>query len=80
MVTVGGGNTRTIRGKDMEHTIVLMDADTLGNSVIISITGMEYSDGLMEKYITENTKRVRKMVKDITGGMMKNIGESTKMT
>jgi hypothetical protein len=38
---------------------------------------MEYTDGLMEEYITERQNRVREMGKDITGGQMAmNIGES----
>jgi hypothetical protein len=48
---------------------------------MVSNTGMEYTDGLMEEYITESSNRVRKMAKDITGGPLdKNIGESTRMT
>jgi hypothetical protein len=70
-----------VKGKDMEHGMVLLETDTSGNSVMISSTGMEYTDGLMEKYITENTNRVRKMVKDIRGGQMAmNIGESSRIT
>ncbi len=66
--------------KDMEHGWVLMETNTSGNSVMISNTGMEYSDGLMDQYITENTNRVIEMVKDITGGQMEmNIGESTRI-
>jgi hypothetical protein len=42
---------------------------------------MEYTDGLMEQYITESSNRIRKMAKDIRGGQMAmNIGESTRMT
>ena len=41
---------------------------------------MEYTDGLMEEYITESGNRIRKMGKDITGGQMEmNNGESTRM-
>ena len=65
----------------MEHMRVLLEADTSGNTVMISITGMEYKDGLMEQYITESTNRIIEMVKDITGRQMeRNIGESTRMT
>jgi hypothetical protein len=43
-------------------------------------TGMEYTDGLVEKYITGSGNRIIKMVKDIKGGQMAmNIGESTRM-
>ena len=31
---------------------------------------MEYTDRLMEKYITDSGKRMTEMVKDITGGQM----------
>ena len=58
-----------------------METDTLGNSLMISLTGMEYTDGLMGQYITESGKRVIMMVKDITGGQMdKNIGDNGRIT
>ena len=71
-----------VRRKDMEHMRILMETDTSGNSVMISNTGMEYTDGLMEEYITENTNRVNMMVKDIRGGQVvaMNIGESGRIT
>ena len=76
-----GGNSRMIRRKDMEHSRVVMETDTSGNSVMISNTGMEYTDGLMDQYITENTNRVIKMVKDIRGGqVVTNTGESGTIT
>jgi hypothetical protein len=41
---------------------------------------MEYTDGLMEEYITESKNRIIVMAKDINGGQMAmNIGESTRM-
>ena len=41
---------------------------------------MEYTDTLMEMYITENTKTIKRMVKDIRGGQMAmNIGENSRM-
>jgi hypothetical protein len=44
-------------------------------------TGMEYTDGLMEMYITDSGNRIREMAKDISGGQVEmNIGESTRMT
>jgi hypothetical protein len=47
---------------------------------MVNITGMEYTDRLMEEYITESGNRKREMAKDITGGkMVINIGESTRM-
>ncbi len=81
MVAVIGGNSRIIRQKDMEYGRVLMETDTSGNSVMMTNTGMEYTDGLMEMYITENTNRIKEMVKDIRGGQVValNIGESTRM-
>ncbi len=81
MVPAGGGNSRMIKRKDMEHSRVLMETDTSGNTVMMSNTGMEYTDGLMEQYITEMSKRVKEMVKAISGGQVAmNIGESTRMT
>jgi hypothetical protein len=48
---------------------------------MVSDTGMEYTDGLMEMYITESTNRIRKMAEDIKSGQMEmNIGESKRMT
>jgi hypothetical protein len=42
---------------------------------------MEYTDVLMEEYITENGNRIIKMAKDIKGGQMGlNIGESSRIT
>ncbi len=70
-----------VREKDMEHRKVLMERDTWGNTVMISNTGMEYTDGEVEQYITENINWVIKMDKDITGGQMAmNIMESSRVT
>jgi hypothetical protein len=81
MVTVIGGNSRMVKGKDMEHGRELMETDTSGNTWIIVTTGMEYTDGLVEKYITGSGNRIIKMVKDIKGGQMAmNIGEGTRIT
>jgi hypothetical protein len=42
---------------------------------------MEYTDGLMEMYITESGNRIIKMVKDTRGGQMAmNIAENGRMT
>ncbi len=59
-----------------------METDPSSNTVMISDTGMEYTDGQVEEYITENTNRVIMMVKDIRGGQVvaMNIGESGRMT
>ena len=58
-----------------------METDTSGNTVMISITGMEYTDGLMKKFIAESGKRESLMGKDITDGQMAmNIGESSRIT
>jgi hypothetical protein len=57
-----------------------METDTSGNAWMVPDTGMEYTDGLMEEYITENGNRITKMGKDITKEQMAmNIGESTRM-
>jgi hypothetical protein len=81
VVTVIGGITRMVTTKDMEHGRRLMETDTSGNTWMITSTGMEYTDGQVEEYITENGNRVIKMAKDIKGGQMAmNIGESTRMT
>jgi hypothetical protein len=43
---------------------------------MITSTGMEYTDGQVEMYITESGNRVIMMAKDIRGGQMElNIGE-----
>jgi hypothetical protein len=48
---------------------------------MVTCTGMEYTDGQVDQYITESGNRIIKMAKDITGGQMAmNIGESTRMT
>jgi hypothetical protein len=80
MVTVGGGNSRMVKRKDMEHGRGLIKTDTSGNTWMISNTGMEYSYGVMDMYITENGNRIRWMAKDIRGGQNMNIGESSRMT
>ncbi len=67
VVTGIGGNGRMTRGKDMEHLIGLVEADTSGSTCRISDTGMEYTDGQMEKYIMDSGKRIRGMVTDIRG-------------
>jgi hypothetical protein len=48
---------------------------------MVSDTGMEYTDGLMEMNIGENGNRIITMAKDTRGGQMEmNIGESSRMT
>ena len=48
---------------------------------MVSFTAMEYTGGLMEEYITENTKRISRMVKDTRGSKMAlNIAENGRMT
>ena len=47
---------------------------------MIPETAMEYTDGLMEVYITENTNRKIKMVKDTLGGQVAmNISENSRI-
>ncbi len=67
--------------KDMEHLSLLMETDTWGNGVMIRNTGMEYTDRLVDMYITESGNRATEMVKDISGSQMeRNIGDSTRIT
>ena len=48
----------------MEHMSGLVEADTSGSACRLSNTGMEYSDGQMEEYIMDSTKRISVMVTD----------------
>ena len=81
VATVIGEDTRMTTGKDMEYSRVLMETDTWGNSRMIYYTAMEYTDGLMDQYIMENTNRVRKMVTDTREMQMAtNIAENSIMT
>ena len=43
-----------VTGKDMEQGSGLVEADTSGNTWMMSNTGMEYTDGLMDQYIMES--------------------------
>ena len=45
MVAVIGGNSRSIREKDMLQTCILVVTDTWGNSCRIKDMVMEYTDG-----------------------------------
>jgi hypothetical protein len=53
-MAVIGENTRMARGKDMEYMILKMEGDTSGNGCRVTVTGMEYSDGQVERYIMDN--------------------------
>jgi hypothetical protein len=53
------------RGKDMEYMIMMMETDTSGNTCRVTDTGMEYSDGQMEKYIMDNANSIKEMAMDI---------------
>ena len=80
VVTVIGGNIRMVRKKDMEHISLLVDTDTLGNTIKESDKGTEYTDGQMEECIKENSNRVKAMVMAISGiKMAMNISENTRM-
>ena len=70
MVTGIGGNSRMARRKDMEHLRQLMETDSSGSKCRVSDTGMEYTDGQMEEYIMDNTKRIKRMVTDIREKLM----------
>ncbi len=49
-----GGNSRMIRGKDMEHLSCLMETDTWGNTCRMTNTGMESSEFQVEVYTMDN--------------------------
>ncbi len=77
MVAVGGGNSRMVNGKAMEHTRVLMETDTSGNTLIIRKTGMELKNFLISQYTKESGKMICLMGRDFTGiGLEINIGDS----
>ncbi len=67
MVTLIGGNSRMVTRKDMEYLSMLMERDTLGSRCKIADTGMEYTDGLMEMYIKDNTNKIIEKVMHIEG-------------
>jgi hypothetical protein len=76
-----GENARIIKRKDMQLLSGLMEKDSSDYTWMIANTDMEYTDGLMEKFIVESLNRIILMAKDITGAPVAiNIGESTKMT
>ena len=81
MVTVIGENSRMIIRKDMEHGRVLMETDISGNGWMMTFKAMEYTDGVLEEYITESGNKTIEMGKGIRGGQMgMNIAETTRMT
>ena len=48
---------------------------------MVTNTAMEYTDGLMEMYIMENTNRIIEKAKDITSSqMVMNIAENGRIT
>ena len=53
----------------MEHSSMLMETDTSGNSCRISNTAMEYTDITVEVYTMDNGNK-RKMAMDIKGGQV----------
>jgi hypothetical protein len=65
VMAVIGENTRMARGKDMEYMIMIAERDTSGNGCRKTDTGMEYTDGQMERYIMDNGNRIIKMAMDI---------------
>jgi hypothetical protein len=66
IMAVIGENSRITRGKDMEYMIMIMETDRSGNTCRVTDTGMEYSDGQMERYIMDNGNRIIEMAMDIT--------------
>ena len=81
VMAVIGENSRKTRGKDMEYMIMIMKADTSGNTCRVTVTGMEYTDGQIEKYIMDNGNRIIEMAMDILEMQMaQNNLDSTRMT
>ncbi len=79
-VALIGGNARMVTRKDMEHLSGLVEADTLGSGCRMPSTGMEYSDGLVELCIKDNTNKMIEKVMDITGiQLAKSIMDSTRL-
>ena len=57
-----------------------METDTQVYTLMMSNMAMEYTDGLMEVYIMENTRMEFNGEKDIAGGQMEmNIAENTRL-
>jgi hypothetical protein len=80
MATLIGGNTRMATRKVMQHISILVEADTSVSGCRVTSTGMEYSDGQMERFIKDNSNKIKEMVMDITGGLMAmSIMDSTRM-
>jgi hypothetical protein len=81
MVTVIGGNIRMVREMDMERLSGLMEANKLGNTSRLTVTGTEFTGGQMEECIKQNTNRVKAMVMGIIGmKMAMNITDNSRMT
>jgi hypothetical protein len=57
MATFISGSSKIVTRKDMQHGRVLMEIDTLVNACRMPCTGMEYTDGQVEMYITDNGKK-----------------------
>jgi hypothetical protein len=80
MAIVIGGNSRSIRRKDMVQSSLLVETLTWGNSCRIKNMVMEYTDGQMEVYIMDNLKKVTLMAMDTNVfRMVVNIMDSTRM-
>jgi hypothetical protein len=80
MVRVIGGIKRSIRGKVMVQSCLLMETLAWGNSCRINDMVMEYIDGQMEMHIMDKKKRVNKMAMDtIVNRMVDNIMDSSRM-
>jgi hypothetical protein len=81
VMAVIGENTRMATGKDMEYMIIMVEGDTSGNGCRVTDTGMEYTDGQVEKYIMDNGNRKKEMAMDIKEMQMaQNTTDSTRMT
>ena len=80
METGIGGNSRMVRGKDMEYWRVLGEIYTWGKSYRVTDTGMEYTNIQMEMYTMDSGNKINIMVMDIRGGLMEmNIMDSSRM-
>ena len=57
-----------------------MERDTLGSTCRVSFTGMEYSHGQVERYIKDNSNKIKEKDMHIEGGQMAmSIMDSTRM-
>ena len=58
-MAVIGDITRMERWKDMEYIIIIVEKNTWGNTCKVTYTGMEYTDGQLQKYIMGYRNRIK---------------------